>query len=132
MSNIKMVIIIRKDLKNYKGEKPRTGKIIAQACHSAIGFLLRNVFENTGTLTVSLTNEQLLWIKTGQTKIVLGCNNEADLLLLDYAAKLAGLTCHLITDEGRTEFNGTTNTCIAIGPNKAEEIAKITRNLSLY
>ena len=37
-----------------------------------------------------------------------------------------------IEDEGRTEFKGIpTKTCIAIGPNKAKEIDKITGHLPL-
>lgn len=38
-----------------------------------------------------------------------------------------------ITDVGRTEFNGVpTITALAIGPNKSEDIDKITGHLKLY
>ena len=44
----------------------------------------------------------------------------------------AGIECHLITDSGKTEFNGVpTNTCLAIGPDYVDEINKITGHLNL-
>lgn len=42
------------------------------------------------------------------------------------------LNVSLVTDSGRTEFGGVpTKTCLAIGPNKIEEIDKITGHLPL-
>ena len=41
--DVKMVVIIRGDLKNTKGEKVRSGKIAAQCCHSALGFVWDNL-----------------------------------------------------------------------------------------
>ncbi len=39
MKNTKMVIVMRKDLKNIKGEKIHTGKVITQGGHSVLGFV---------------------------------------------------------------------------------------------
>ncbi|GAB5440558.1 MAG: hypothetical protein Fues2KO_09070 [Fuerstiella sp.] len=44
----------------------------------------------------------------------------------------AGLEVHLMTDSGKTDFNEEpTRTCLAIGPNEAEKIDKITGELQL-
>ena len=54
---------------------------------------------------------------------------EEELLELFKKAKGLKLKAHIITDAGRTEFNGVpTKTALAIGPNKANEIDKITGN----
>ncbi len=47
-------------------------------------------------------------------------------------AKQRGLTAELIIDSGFTEFNGVpTKTCIAVGPNRAEDIDRVTGHLKL-
>jgi len=117
---IKQVIIIRKDL------KMRRGKEISQGSHSAMAFLL----ENEGK---SFDAETKLWLQEGQTKITLQVNSEEELEELYKKAKKMELRSHLITDAGRTEFNGVpTKTCLAIGPNRASDIDEITGNLKLY
>ena len=43
-----------------------------------------------------------------------------------------GLEVHLITDSGRTEFHGqSTRTCLAIGPDDALKIDRVTGHLEL-
>ena len=55
------------------------------------------------------------------------------MIVLAEKAKEAGLEYHLITDSGRTEFDGVpTLTALAIGPDKIEKIDKITGELKLY
>lgn len=69
----------------------------------------------------------------GQTKVCLKVNSEKELLEAYQNAIKSGLKANIITDAGRTEFNGIpTKTAVAIGPNKASEIDKITGGLKLY
>lgn len=115
---MKQVIVIRKDL------KMRRGKEIAQGSHASMSFLLKGDFKRT---------ELTEWLETGQTKICLQVHSEKELLDLHEKAKEMGLTSNVITDAGRTEFGGVpTKTCMAIGPNKSEDIDKITGHLKLY
>ena len=40
--------------------------------------------------------------------------------------------CHVITDNGTTEFNGIpTKTCLALGPDKAEILDKVSGHFKL-
>ena len=89
---------------------------------------------SNGYQPIDLTPEQNEWLINGLfTKIVTQVDSEAELMSVFQAATDAGLTVHLITDAGLTEFNGVpTRTCLAIGPNKSEEIDKITGHLKLY
>lgn len=133
MSNekdVKMVIVLRGDLKNTKGEKIRTGKLIAQGAHSVLGFVWDNL--KGRKVCFELSDEQFKWVQAGQTKIALKAKDEKELVTIYQAAKDAGLTVELITDAGRTEFGGPTKTCVCIGPNYADKIDAITGNLSTY
>lgn len=116
---MKQIILIRKDL------KMRRGKEIAQGSHASMAFLLKG--------GCKMDEPTKKWIESGQTKICLKVDSEAELLDAYQKAIKAGLKAHLITDAGRTEFNGVpTRTAVAIGPNDAEAIDKITGNLSTY
>lgn len=133
--NVRQTIIWRKDL------NVRKGKIAAQVAHASLGGflkLMRKLYctDNHGNQTIQLQVEFNLhsfigqWLEESFTKIVLGCENEEDLLSLYQQALDANLPVILITDNGLTEFNGVkTNTCIAIGPYEKEEIDKITAHL---
>lgn len=67
------------------------------------------------------------WILGSFAKVVLQADSEQQLLDIHNAAKEAGLMSHLITDSGFTEFHGVpTHTAVAIGPDYAENIDKIT------
>lgn len=133
---IKQVIIIRKDL------KMRRGKEIAQGSHASMSFLLKDVlepidytstYEAKGKFIANMVSEVDKWLETGQTKICLQIHSEEELLELHKKAKEMGLRSNYITDAGRTEFNGVpTITSLAIGPNKSEDIDKITGHLKLY
>jgi len=119
---MKQVILIRKDL------KMRRGKEIAQGSHASMAFLLRNYVGESAN-KINLTE----WLNGGQTKICLQIHSEEELLVLHNKALESDLEANYITDAGRTEFNGIpTKTCLAIGPNKSEDIDKITKHLKLY
>jgi PTH2 family peptidyl-tRNA hydrolase len=122
ISEVKQVIVIRKDL------KMRRGKEIAQGSHASIKWLAEKAVKGS-----KFTVDEKAWLEGSFTKICLQVNSEEELLDVYQRALAAGLTAKLITDAGRTEFDGVpTRTCIAIGPNKAQEIDKITGNLKLY
>lgn len=113
---MKMVIVIRKDL------KMRRGKECAMAGHAAIA----------AYVTSSKSNIKE-WENTGSTKICVTVSSEEELLSIYKKAEDENLNCALIQDAGRTEFNGQpTYTVVAIGPDKEDIINKITGTLSLY
>lgn len=126
----KMVIVMRKDLKNTKGEKIHTGKIITQGAHSVLGFVWDNV--KGKKISFEMSDAQYDWYKSGQTKITLKIEGEKALMEIYQKAKAAGIFAELITDAGRTEFGEPTKTCIALGPDYSEKIDKITGELSIY
>ena len=117
---MKQVILMRKDL------KMRRGKEIAQGSHAAMSFLVKGQVK----IGSHLLNK---WLNGGQTKVCLQIHSEEELMELYQKAIDNGLIANFITDAGRTEFNGIpTKTCVAIGPNKSEDIDKITKHLKLY
>lgn len=119
----KQVIVIRKDL------NMRKGKMCAQAAHASMSFLTRNI---NGGGNIILSYEQLEWLEESFKKVVVSVNSEEELLTLHVAALQAGLTSHLVTDSGATEFAGIpTHTCIAIGPHHDGCFAALTDSLPL-
>lgn len=137
---IKQVLIVRKDL------NMRKGKIAAQAAHASM-----KVFFDRKTLKASMPNDvshqtRLLdmemvipltpsmyaWVTGNFAKICVSVDSEQELLDVYKKAQEAGLVCSLVTDSGLTEFHGVpTNTVVAIGPDRSEEIDKITGSLKL-
>lgn len=132
---IKQVIVIRTDLKNSEGNKIRTGKLIAQGSHASLAFLTRKAEVVNGHFTnkhLKNLKEVIQWCEEGFTKICLKVNSEKELMEIYSKAIAASLNCELIVDSGYTEFGGKpTKTCIGIGPNRAEDIDKITGHLGL-
>ena len=130
MKNTKMVIVMRKDLKNIKGEKIHTGKVITQGGHSVLGFVWDKV--DGRKICFEMSDAEYDWYLTGQTKITLKVSGETELMEVYQKAKDAGLFVELITDAGRTEFGEPTKTCLSIGPDYAEKIDEVTGGLSIY
>ncbi|WP_291909508.1 aminoacyl-tRNA hydrolase [Chitinophaga sp. CB10] len=126
--NIKQVIVMRKDL------NMRKGKMIAQGAHASMAFLTRQAVIEGNTLHTPLRNPEEVqeWISLGFTKICLSVDSEEELVRIYEQAVADGLIASLITDSGYTEFGGVpTKTCCAIGPNRNEEIDRITKELKL-
>lgn len=114
--NYKQVIVIRKDL------KMRRGKEIAQACHASLGVTLDNIDHP----------DVKGWLAGRFAKIAVYVNSEQELFEIHDKALEEGILTTMITDAGFTEFNGVpTNTCIAVGPGKVEEVNKVTGHLPL-
>lgn len=124
MSEIKQVIVIRKDL------KMRRGKEIAQGSHASAMFMTKRVKNGCGSF---LTAEQIEWLESGTTKVVVQVESEEHLMQIYCAALDRDLEVNLVTDYGKTEFKGVpTKTCLAIGPHENSKIDEITQYLQLY
>jgi len=130
----KQVIVIRKDLRNTKGEKVRTGKLVAQACHASLGAILNlssAMFE--GEIKINVEKPAVKeWLQGRFTKICVSVDSEEELLGIYDLAIRNGVNVKLIKDAGLTEFNGVpTLTCLALGPDYPENIDPITKHLKL-
>jgi len=135
-SNIKQMIVMRKDLKNKQGHKVRTGKLIAQGAHAS-----SKVFFDKGTivtengdkfLKIPLTDEMETWLEQKFTKIALKVNSEDELLAKYKEAQDLFVPCALVMDAGLTEFENPTYTAVAIGPAHVDVLNKITGELSTF
>lgn len=127
MSEIKMMIVVRKDL------NMRKGKMVAQGCHAAVGLCLdlecREALENGRVVKVKIDYNS--WVKSSFKKICVSVNSEEELLEVLAKAESAGLSTKLIVDAGHTEFKGVpTITCGAI-LGSSEELSGITGDLPL-
>lgn len=132
----KMVIVMRTDL------NMRRGKQIAQGGHAVLMAIIKpwidrmvdEVMKPHGTIpdSIPISQKTITWLVTGMTKICVQVGSESDLLAIESKAKTAGIACRIVVDAGRTEFhNEPTLTCLAIGPDKSEQIDAITGHLKL-
>lgn len=126
---IKQVIVMRKDL------NMRKGKIAAQAAHASMAFITRQLeycCRRPDAYSISLSKIERQWLDESFIKICVTVNSEEELLAIKAAADKANVVCHLVEDDGRTEFHGVkTRTCLALGPDFAERIDPITGHLAL-
>jgi len=152
----KQVIIFRKDL--LKGENGiRKGKFGAQCAHASLNAFL-SFFEWTKHVSVSggiyeadqhffeLNYKESIgedgskglfnnWINGIYTKVVLGVENEEELMRVYQAFQdndmfPIGIPMALITDVGKTEFHGqATVTCLGVGPYLSDELDKVTKDM---
>lgn len=113
--DMKMVILVRQDLKLPKG------KLAAQVAHAAVEATLKS--------SSSKVDE---WKSQGQKKVVLKVVDEKTLLSYQRKAKAEGLVATIITDAGRTVIAPGTKTCIGIGPDSEEKIDKVTGDLPMF
>jgi peptidyl-tRNA hydrolase, PTH2 family len=113
---LKQILVMRKDL------NMRKGKMCSQAAHASLKATLEN-----------LTHPSVIkWLSGNFTKITVSVDSEEQLFEVMKNAENAGIITTLITDAGRTEFDGVpTNTCIAVGPASDEELTPITGHLKL-
>lgn len=133
MKQAKQVIVMRKDL------NMRKGKMVAQGAHASVGavWLIEKELEtlkydDDGFKPAPWFEPYLAWKSGAFTKICVSVNSDEELLEIGAKATFKGLPVKLITDSGKTEFNGIpTRTCLAIGPAWAEDIDKITGHLEL-
>ena len=110
----KQCLVVRNDVKMSCGKK------CAQAAHASIG-----AFDNADKTL------KKAWQTEGQKKVVLKADNERTLFEIKVIAERAGISTSLIQDAGMTEIPPGTITALGLGPAKAEDLDKITGNLSL-
>ncbi len=121
----KQVIVIRKDL------NMRKGKMVAQGCHAAVQVCtgLERDWDPDYGYPNKIYEE---WVNGLQTKICVSVNSEQELQDIYDKARSIGIPCSIITDAGKTEFNGVpTKTCVAVGPGTVEDVDLITKGLPL-
>ena len=113
--DLKQVIVIRKDL------GMRKGKMVAQGAHASRGACRNHTDEQT------IFN----WELSGETKIVVGVENEKELLALYRSVNKDGLSSYLVHDNGNTEVEAGTKTALAVGPYESDKIDEYTGDLKL-
>ncbi len=125
-TRVKQVICMRHDL------KMRRGKQMAQAAHASMSFLCRRLQANGSISLGDFSDAQRAWLTGSFAKVCCRVNSEEELMDIYDKAVAAGLEVHLITDSGKTEFHGQpTRTCLAIRPDEASAIDRITGHLEL-
>lgn len=110
----KQVIVVRSDL------KMSVGKLAAQVAHASLEAYMNS-------------NESNLkkWEREGVKKVVLKCRGLKEMLEIEGKARSLKLTTALVTDAGLTELPPETVTCLGIGPDREEEINKVTGSLPM-
>ena len=108
------MILIRQDLKMPKG------KMAVQCCHASVEAALKS--------DVPLLQE---WRVQGMKKVLLKVKDKKELLMYNQMAKDSGIATALITDAGKTYFDTSTTTCLAIGPDDEDKLDVLTGELKL-
>lgn len=112
---MKQAIIVRADLKMDKG------KLASQVAHASVDSVLKSSKDKVDE-----------WYDEGMPKIVLKVSDLATLRSYQQRAKAEKLVASLITDAGKTKFDGvSTTTCLGIGPDDDEKIDKVVHDLKL-
>jgi PTH2 family peptidyl-tRNA hydrolase len=111
----KQCIVLREDLKLSKG------KAAVQAAHAAI----------LGYERASL-HDRRKWKEQGQKKVALKVSSLEELYSVRDDAERQGLPCAIVEDAGLTEIPPGTVTALGIGPARADEIDKVTKDLDLF
>ena len=128
MSEMKQIIVVRKDL------KMSAGKLAAQVAHASVTAIMRKMGHDVdkGILRLSMASPINVWYEQSQTKIVVAVNSEEELRDLYRDVNETELPCSLIKDEGRTELGEPTYTAVAVGPGAPMLVDRFTGNLPLY
>ena len=115
--NYKMCIVVRVDL------GMSTGKMIAQACHAAVGASEMAKKDNHKAWRS--------WRDEGAKKVALKAESLEELQDLAVKAKDMDITYVLIHDAGHTEVAPGTVTVLGLGPDRSDRLDKITGSLPL-
>jgi len=115
---MKMVLIVRNDLKMGKG------KAAAQCCHATLAAYKQAKRKCAKWLRA--------WECNGQPKVTLKCDSEDELQTLLAQARSLGLCSAVIADAGRTQIAPGSKTVLAVGPAPAEVVDRVTGHLKLY
>ena len=129
-NDVKQVIVIRRDL------NMSAGKLAAQVSHASMApiFNQMEIHNDREEAILSIPENSAIeqWFKGSFAKIVVYVKSEQALLNVYEKAQKKSLPCALIKDEGRTEFNEPTHTCVGIGPCYPEDLDGITNKLRLF
>jgi peptidyl-tRNA hydrolase, PTH2 family len=117
----KMVIVARKEVL----DKARKGKCMGQGGHAASTWMIDRCARFNDSPHWSKAERQWMF-KDKQSKVVLQAKDLAEIEVVKKLFEDAGIQVYLIVDAGKTEFDGPTETCLAVGPDWADEIDKIT------
>ncbi len=153
MNDPKQILVWRKDLRNTKGEKVRSGKVAAQLAHASLGAILNfgtirenvsigtekqfsdntaSMYERVMIIPLDVDSPLDEWLSTRFTKVAVTVNSEEELLEIYQKALDNNVNVTLIQDCGLTEFgNVPTYTCLALGPDLPEVLDPIARHLPL-
>jgi peptidyl-tRNA hydrolase, PTH2 family len=113
----KMVLVVNMSLQMGKG------KIAAQCGHAALG-AYRIAVEKCPTAV-------RWWLRMGQAKIAVKCDDDAQLEAIATVARAAGLVCCQIEDAGKTQIAAGSRTVLAIGPAPVSSFKGISEHLKL-
>lgn len=114
---LKLVIVVRQDLKMGKG------KIASQCSHAAVSAYKKMLKCDPQTL--------MLWESTGQPKIILQCKDGQELDALHEQSRAVGLSTSLVRDAGRTQLTAGSSTVLSIGPGSSDKIDIVSGQLKL-
>jgi len=112
---MKQAIVARADL--GMGE----GKLAAQVAHASL-----QAYAEADVRT------QREWKGSGQKKVVLQADSEADLFELADRAETDGLPHAVVRDAGHTQLDPGTVTALAVGPAPEDHVDAVTGELQLY
>ena len=107
------MIIVNDELKMSKG------KLASQVAHASLMSYLKGSAE---------TNQK--WLDNSYVKIILKANLET-IKGLDNLFNIQGIPHFLVIDEGRTEIEPNTITCLGISPMENEKVDKYINDLKL-
>lgn len=111
----KQCIVLREDLKLSKG------KAAVQAAHASI-----LSYEHAPV------RDRKSWKEQGQKKVALKVPRLEELYSVRDDAEKLDLPCAIVEDAGLTEIPPGTVTALGIGPARADEIDKVTKDLELF
>lgn len=112
-----MVLVVRNDLAMTKG------KIMSQCCHAAVG-----AFE---AIQKNDIRSMRKWQSTGQAKVAVKSNSLDEVKTIAEEAEKLGIVTFRVIDDGKTQVDPDTLTCLGVGPAPKEVIDKITGHLKL-
>lgn len=122
MSEMKQVIVMRRDL------KMRRGKEISQAGHGVLG-ARDDSMDRWGDIGPNMIAP---WNENGWKKVTCKVYSEQELVDLAKQAEELNIGHYLVRDAGKTEVKPNTATCLVIGPDNSSYIDRITGELELY
>lgn len=115
---LKMWLIVRSDI-----DIP-AAKLAVQAGHGFCTTMMKAFVERKEILVEYMANSQ--------PKIIVSAKNEVALGRAYSECIIKGIPSSIITDEGRTIFDGPTKTVVAVGPCYADDLPKYVKRMQLY